>query len=48
MTCVIKRSIKGPYYEMEVNGEFEGNYDSPKEAADAFEEIRKEKEELSA
>lgn len=48
MTCVIKRSDKGPYYTMTIDGKFEGNYDTPKEAADAYEELKKEKEDVPA
>ena len=44
MTCDIRRSKKGPFYEMIVDVKFAGNYDTPKEAADAYEEYRKEKE----
>ena len=42
----IRRSKKGAYYEMYIDGTFYGNYDSVKEATDDYEEYRaKEKEE---
>lgn len=37
----IKRGKRG-YYTLFVNGDFEGNYDSYTEAANAYEEIRAE------
>ena len=40
----IERSKKGPYYVLTIDDQFEGNYDTVKEAADAVEEIRKEQE----
>ena len=43
MTVKISRSKDGPYYEMEVNGKFAGNYDTVKEAADDFEKMKEEK-----
>lgn len=47
----IHKSKKGPYYEMYINGQFYGNYDTVKEASDDYEEYRKEeqkKEEATA
>lgn len=41
MDCTIKRSTKGPYYEMTVDGKFYGNYDTVKEASEEFEQIKK-------
>ena len=40
MTCTIKRSEKGPYYEMTVDGQFCGNYDTVKEASEEFEQMK--------
>ena len=40
MTVKISRSKDGPYYKMEVNGKFAGNYDTVKEAADDFEKMK--------
>ena len=40
MTVKINRSKNGPYYEMTIDGKFAGNYDSLKEAADDFEEMK--------
>ena len=40
MTVKISRSKNGPYYEMTVDGKFAGNYDTMKEAADDFEEMK--------
>lgn len=48
MTMDIRRSKRGPYYELQVDGKFEGNYDTIKEAADAYEELRKEREKEGA
>lgn len=44
MTCEIKRSDRGSYYTMLVDGEFAGNYDTVTEAAKAYEDIQKEQE----
>ena len=41
MTCEIKRSDKGPYYTMKIDGEFAGNYDTVQEAANDYEDILK-------
>lgn len=38
MMSEIKRDKRG-YYTLYIDGVFEGNYDSAKEAADAYEEI---------
>lgn len=40
MECTIERSSKGPYYTLYVDKEFQGNYDTVKEAADEFEQIK--------
>ena len=40
MMVEINRSKKGPYYEMTVDNKFAGNYDTVKEAADDFEEMK--------
>ena len=45
MTCDIRRSDKGPYYEMKIDGIFVGNYDTPTEAAKEFDKIMEEKRE---
>ena len=44
MTAEIRKSKKGPYYELYVDGVFEGNYDTAGEAARAYDEIVKERE----
>ena len=36
-SCDIRRSPRGPFYEMSINGQFYGNYDSVKEATDDYE-----------
>ena len=46
MESEIKRSKKGPYWELKVDGEFAGNFDSFKEATDELEAIIKEKNEV--
>lgn len=38
----IRHSKTGEYYEMYVNGIFEGNYDTFNEAAKAYEQMKKE------
>ena len=40
MECTIKRSDKGSYYTLLVDCEFCGNYDTVKEAADEYEQIK--------
>ena len=48
MTCKIERSKDGPYYTVTIDGKFEGNYDTPVEAAKELdillEKIRKEEQ----
>ena len=46
MTSEIKRSKKGPYWTLTVDGEFVGNYDTLKEAADDLDTIIQEKNEV--
>ena len=36
MTCDIRRSDKGPYYTMMIDGVFAGNFDTVTEAANEF------------
>lgn len=40
----INHSSKGEYYEMYIDGKFQGNYDSVKEAADEYEHICEEED----
>lgn len=46
MTSEIRRSKKGPYWTLTVDGEEIGNYDTFKEATDDLEEIIREKSEV--
>lgn len=46
MSSEIKRSKKGPYWTLTVDGEFVGNYDTFKEATDDLEAIILEKGEV--
>lgn len=39
MTCRIERNSRG-YYALYIDGEFAGNFDSVKEAADEYEAVR--------
>lgn len=51
MECTITRSDRGPYYVLEVDGKFQGNYDTVTEAAGEYEQMKrtaKDKEEASA
>ena len=45
MKCEIKHSKRGEYYEMFINGEFYGNYDTVDEAARDLDQIVLEKAE---
>ena len=44
MNCEIRKSKRGPYYELVVNGKFEGNYDNFTEAARQADKMEEEAE----